>query len=151
MVKLFIFVQGNREEELTLGEAYKQLPYDLSDARSKNRFRNEMLWGLERMYDLYKTGKVFCMVFDYACDIEVHLDEGFEFDQLKTSNGGSPYTVKHIIKLDKTNNSILGKIYLLKHKLENCDGVGCKIAIVVNVPLKADKKLYSGRRENQKI
>lgn len=126
-----------------MDEAYKQLPYDLSGARSKNRFRNEMLWGLERLYYLYKTEEDFCMVFDYACDIEVHLKGGFEFYQLKTSNGAKPYTVRQIIKQDSANKSILGKIHLLKHNLKNNESISCKIAVVVNVPLKADKKLYS--------
>lgn len=60
------------EEVVKLEGIYGQLPYDLSGSMSKNRFRNEMLWGLSKIFDLFKEGKDFCVVFDYVCDIEVH-------------------------------------------------------------------------------
>ena len=67
-----------------LEDSYLKLPYDLSGSMSKNRFRNEMLWGLEKMFELYKTNQDFFMVFDYVCDIEAHLDGKIEFFQIKT-------------------------------------------------------------------
>lgn len=33
---------------------YMNLPFDLSGSRSKNRFRNEILWGLKKILELYK-------------------------------------------------------------------------------------------------
>ena len=68
-----------------LEDSYLKLPYDLSGSMSKNRFRNEMLWGLEKMFELYKTNQDFFMVFDYVCDIEAHLDGKIEFFQIKTN------------------------------------------------------------------
>ena len=47
-----------------LEDSYLKLPYDLSGSMSKNRFRNEMLWGLEKMFELYKTNQDFFMGFD---------------------------------------------------------------------------------------
>lgn len=43
-------------------EYYMNLPYDLSGSMSKNRFRNELLWGLKKMYELYKTNEDFVVV-----------------------------------------------------------------------------------------
>ena len=65
-------------------EFYQSLPVDLSGSRSKNRFRLELLWGLGKLIDLMDTADDFTVVFDYVCDIEVHLPNGFEFYQLKT-------------------------------------------------------------------
>jgi hypothetical protein len=135
------------EEVVKLEGIYGQLPYDLSGSMSKNRFRNEMLWGLSKIFDLFKAGKDFCVVFDYVCDIEVHLDSEFEFYQLKTSNGGKPYTLSKVIKPDKVGNSIFGKVYCLKDKVSKEADCACKIAIVVNAPFKDGNKMYNSVSE----
>nr|WP_135449633.1 dsDNA nuclease domain-containing protein [Planococcus citreus] len=57
---------------MSITEHYMNLPFDLSGSRAKNRFRNELLWGLKKMLELYKESDDFTMVFDYSCDIEVH-------------------------------------------------------------------------------
>ena len=49
---------------MSKSQVYEMLPYDLSGSRSKNRFRNELLWGLEKLYEIYKTGEDFCIIFD---------------------------------------------------------------------------------------
>ncbi|EOY7209651.1 dsDNA nuclease domain-containing protein [Clostridioides difficile] len=77
-------------------EYYMNLPYDLSGSMSKNRFRNELLWGLKKMYELYKTNEDFVVVFDYRCDIEVHLENKFEFYQVKTQNNSGTYTINKL-------------------------------------------------------
>jgi hypothetical protein len=126
-----------------------KLPCDLSGSRSKNRFRNEMLWGLEKIYNIYESENDFVMVFDYVCDIELHLNESMEFYQIKTSSKGSPYSIKKISGPDAQGNSILGKVYVLKNIIDNEEGdLKSKIAIVVNTPLKtADKKIKSSVKE----
>ena len=53
---------------------YLSLPHDLSGSRSKNRFRAELLWGVSKILDLMEEDQDFTMVFDYACDIEVHYE-----------------------------------------------------------------------------
>lgn len=122
---------------------YMALPFDLSGSRTKNRFRIEMLWGLEKIFDVYQTGVEFDVVFDYVCDIEVHLFESLEFYQIKTHNNTQPTTLNEITKADKANKSILGKLYLLKHR-QNDGKILIKIAIVSNVPLKdSTKKVHS--------
>lgn len=51
----------------------------------------ELLWGISKMLDVYDTSD-FTMVFDYACDIELHLADGFEFCQIKKHSGNKSYT-----------------------------------------------------------
>ena len=124
---------------------YKKLPFDLSGSRTKNRFRNEILWGLEKIFETYKGGKDFCMVFDYVCDLELHMESTLEFYQIKTCSGGTPYTIKRIANPDKAGKSILGKVYLLKNIANEEDStIKTKVSIVVNTPLKGlDKKIYN--------
>ena len=131
-----------------LEDSYLKLPYDLSGSMSKNRFRNEMLWGLEKMFELYKTNQDFFMVFDYVCDIEAHLDGKIEFFQIKTNNAAKPYSITKIAKPDKSGKSILGKLYAIKTADDSEDGIVSKLAIVVNVPLKtSDNVTHSTDRE----
>lgn len=76
-------------------EYYLSLPHDMSGSVSKNRFRMELLWGISKMIDIYDSGD-FTMVFDYACDIEIHFEDGFEFYQIKTHTGNHTYTWKKL-------------------------------------------------------
>lgn len=107
------------------------LPYDVSGSLSKNRFRLELLWGISKMLDLYDSPD-FTVVFDYVCDIEVHLVDGFEFYQIKTHKGDKTYSNKDIIKT-KNGHSILGKLYILK-RIEDCPNI--KLAVVSNAYFK---------------
>lgn len=63
---------------------YLALPHDLPGSMSKNRFRLELLWSVSKMLDLMEKPSDFTVVFDYACDIEVHYENAFEFYQIKT-------------------------------------------------------------------
>lgn len=126
---------------------YFNLPSDLSGSMAKNRFRNEMLWGLEKMFELYKADKDFTMVFDYVCDVEAHMDGKIECYQLKTNSGATPYTVSKIAKPDKTGKSIIGKLYSIQCA-DSVPGIVSKLALVVNVPLKTlDNKIHSTESE----
>lgn len=61
---------------------------DMSGSIAKNRFRMELLWGIEKLLDCLDRGiEDFAVVFDYCCDIELHLDDSYEFYQVKTSSG----------------------------------------------------------------
>lgn len=116
-------------------EIYMQLPFDLSGACSKNRFKVEILWGLKRALELYKVSEDFDVIFDYACDIEVHKENELEFYQLKTRKRPSPFSVSNILKREKDKPSILGKLYSLENgKIDNL-----QLNLVSNVPLKSDK------------
>jgi len=109
---------------------YLSLPHDLSGSRSKNRFRAELLWGVSKMLDLMEKDLDFAMVFDYACDIEVHYKNGFDFFQIKTHGKCKSYTTRQITKVEG-EGSILGKLYVLaKGKSAN----EVRVAIVSNVP-----------------
>lgn len=109
---------------------YLSLPHDLSGSRSKNRFRSELLWGVSKMLDLMEKDQDFTMVFDYACDIEVHYKNGFEFFQIKTHGRCKSYTTKRLTKIEG-EGSILGKLYVLaKDKVPG----DVRVAVVSNVP-----------------
>ena len=111
------------------------LPCDLSGSRSKNRFRLELLWGISRMLELMESVNDFTIIFDLVCDIEVHLDNGFEFYQIKTHKESQPqYTVKSLVNIKKNEQgSILGKLFVLN----KADNVPVKTVLVCNAPFKA--------------
>lgn len=125
---------------MSIADEYAKIPFDLSGASSKNRFRLEMLWGASKMFDLFDKEN-FCIVFDYKCDIEVHLGNSLEFYQVKTHKIQSPYTFSTLSKQDKTNKSIIGKLFLLKNAVDPTTTV--KVAIVSNAYLKIGNKVYS--------
>ncbi len=109
---------------------YLSLPYDLSGSRSKNRFRAELLWGVSKILDLMEEDRDFTMVFDYACDIEIHYENGFEFFQIKTHGRSKSYTTKRLTKVEG-EGSILGKLYVL---IKNNFPGEVRVAVVSNVP-----------------
>lgn len=121
-----------------------KLPYDLSGAMAKNRFKNELLWGIHKILEVYTDEKKFNMIFDYVCDIEVHWENGqYEFYQIKTSNSGESYTQSKLTKIGKKEKSVLAKLYILKHNFEE-DKDKINIAIVSNKPFKdANNTLYN--------
>lgn len=124
-------------------EYYMGLPYDLSGSRSKNRFRLELLWGVSRMLELMESGDDFTIVFDFVCDIEVHLNAGFEFYQIKTHKNSRTYTPKQLVTLKKgEQGSILGKLFMLNLGRN----LPTKLVLVCNVPLRA---LSDGFGENR--
>ena len=55
-------------------DGYMGTAPDLSGSISKNRFRNELFWGIDRLLTCLDSGiDSFAVVFDYRCDIELHL------------------------------------------------------------------------------
>ena len=119
------------------------LPYDLSGSMSKNRFRNEILWGLKKIYDLHRKNKEYTVVFDYCCDIEVHTNDYIEFYQVKTQKDSGSYTLEKLIKQNKNGDSVFGKLYILKYNEygKECDET--KIAVVSNAPFNDGKKVHN--------
>lgn len=113
---------------------YMSLPYDLSGSMSKNRFRNELLWGLKKIFDLHEQENDYCVVFDYVCDIEVHLENSYEFYQVKTQNDNKAYKLGKALR-KKNGKSVLGKLYLLKYDKNNHECNNVKVALVSNTPL----------------
>jgi hypothetical protein len=131
---------SNTDNQSALKTAYDSIPCELSGARSKNRFRLELLWGVSKMFDLFDKPE-FCVVFDYKCDVEVHLPNVLEFHQIKTHKVQSPYTFAKISKQDATTGkSVLGQLYLLR----NCasDDVDVRVAIVSNAFFKLKQKIF---------
>lgn len=106
---------------------------DMSGSIAKNRFRMELLWGIEKLLDCLDRGiEDFAVVFDYCCDIELHLDDSYEFYQVKTSSGkkfGVSWASKR--SSSASNVSIVGRLYEL-HDIES-DGK-IRLVIVGNKP-----------------
>lgn len=122
---------------------YMNLPNDLSGSMAKNRFRNEILWGLKRILELQEEGANYTAIFDFACDVEIHYENKcqYEFYQLKTENTLGKYPLSKLIKTDK-GNSILGKLYILKYCEKGLEQEFVKVAVVSNSPFYDGKKLY---------
>ena len=115
---------------MSIPDYYLSLPHDMSGSRSKNRFRAELLWGVSKILDLMEEDQDFTMVFDYACDIEVHYENGFEFFQIKTHGRSKSYTTKRLTKIEG-KNSILGKLYVL---VKDSFPGEVRVAVVSNIP-----------------
>ena len=97
---------------MALADIYGRIPHDLSGSMSKNRFRQELFWGVSRMFDLFDR-EDFCVIFDYKCDVEVHFNDSIEFYQIKTHKVQSPYKFTTLKRIDG-NQSIIAKLFLLK-------------------------------------
>lgn len=93
---------------------YMQKIPDMSGSVAKNRFRVELLWGIEKLLSCLDEGlDDFSVVFDYYCDIELHVDDQFEFYQIKTSKGNN-FGVSWVRRKQRGSNvSIVGKLYEL--------------------------------------
>ena len=101
-----------RGKHLGVVDVYSKIPFDLSGSMSKNRFRQELCWGISKMFDLFDK-EDFCVVFDYKCDIEIHFNDSVEFYQIKTHKIQSPYKFSDL-KRHKEGPSIIAKLFVLK-------------------------------------
>jgi polyhydroxyalkanoate synthesis regulator protein len=124
---------------MKLSEAYRSIPYDLSGSVSKNRFRQEILWGVSKMFDLFDKPE-FCVIFDYKCDIEIHLTDSIEFYQIKSQKAQKPYSFTQLSKVEGTG-SVIGKLFVLKDT--SCPETRIKCALVSNRFLKIKGKELS--------
>ena len=124
---------------MKLSEAYRAIPYDLSGSVSKSRFRQEILWGVNKMFDLFDKQE-FCVIFDYKCDIEIHLNDSIEFYQIKSQKAQKPYSFTQLSKVEGTS-SIIGKLFVLKDV--SCAETRIKCALVSNRFLKIKNKELS--------
>lgn len=120
---------------MKLENYYMNLPKDLAGSVAKNRFRMELLWGINAMIDAHKELENYAIVFDFRCDIELHKENEICFYQIKTRKSGN-YNEKNLCKISKNKqNSILGKLYALYSP-----GHNIKLAIVSNTQLKIKNK-----------
>ena len=117
---------------MILSEAYRTIPYELSGSLSKNRFRQEILWGVSKMFDLFDRAE-FCVIFDYKCDIEIHQSDSIEFYQIKSQKAQKPYSFTQLSKVEGAG-SIIGKLFVLKDT--SCAETRIKCALVCNRFLK---------------
>lgn len=120
---------------MSIKESYEKLPFDLSGARTKNRFDFEILYGIELLIDNYHVLNDFTVIFDYVCDIELHCndDESLKFYQVKTTNTGKPNNINFLTKKDnKSKDSIIGKIYKISN---NNTSSNISVLLVSNAPL----------------
>lgn len=102
---------------------YMTYEADEAGSRSKNRFKFEVFWGLNKFLDVFLESQEFTMVFDYVCDIELHYDGSYEFYQVKTSSAKS-YTTSKLTTVGKKKNQLL--VHFIKfgqkklRKVVNC-------------------------------
>ena len=98
---------------MKIKDMYENLPFDLSGARTKNRFDFEILYGIELLIDNYHILNDYTIVFDYVCDIELHCNDNdiLKFYQLKTNNTGKPNNINFLTKKEKDKDSIILQIY----------------------------------------
>lgn len=140
---LLLFVKGGKH--LGVADTYAKIPYDLSGSISKNRFRQELCWGISKMFDLFDK-EDFCVVFDYKCDIEIHFNDSIELYQIKTHKIQSPYKFSDL-KRHKEEASIIAKLFVLKDASAPETPIRC--AIVSNAFLQigrvtiSDKECFS--------
>lgn len=108
-------------------EEYQLITKDVAGARTKGRMVFEMFYGIKLIYDLYMSNESdFFIIFDYACDIEVGVNDKISFYQVKTRDGVK-YSISDLTKKGKSKESILQKIVNLK-KSKSVD----KLVIVSN-------------------
>lgn len=121
-------------------DLYKSLPIDNVGPVTKNRFRCELLWGLEQIYNLYLSGIKFVIIFDNRCDIEIIEGDQISFYQLKTSEEN--FNIRKLItQSKKQKDSIISKLYsLYKENLVD------KLYIVSNRKLDTLQKKVSNKK-----
>lgn len=115
-VRLLSYTKGGKH--LGVVDVYTKIPYDLSGSISKNRFRQELCWGISKMFDLFDK-EDFCVVFDYKCDIEIHSNDSIEFYQIKTHKIQSPYKFSNL-KGHKDGPSIIAKHNVFEKEAVKC-------------------------------
>lgn len=138
-VRLLSYTKGGKH--LGVVDVYTKIPYDLSGSISKNRFRQELCWGISKMFDLFDK-EDFCVVFDYKCDIEIHFNDSIEFYQIKTHKIQSPYKFSNL-KRHKDGPSIIAKLFVLKDT--SSPDVPIRCAIVSNAFLQIGKVAISDK------
>ncbi|MDF2855591.1 dsDNA nuclease domain-containing protein [Enterococcus durans] len=107
---------------------------DYAGARSKNRFRFEIYWGLDKLLKEMTVSQNFYMIFDYVCDIEIHFSDHYEFYQVKTKNGKS-YTINNLTNRGEKKNSVIGTLYKIRDSDLKNKTNRSKLAIVSNLKL----------------
>lgn len=138
-MRLLSYTKGGKH--LGVVDVYTKIPYDLSGSISKNRFRQELCWGISKMFDLFDK-EDFCVVFDYKCDIEIHFNDSIEFYQIKTHKIQSPYKFSNL-KRHKDGPSIIAKLFVLKDT--SSPDVPIRCAIVSNAFLQIGKVAISDK------
>ena len=120
---------------LIVEKYYMNLPKDLSGSISKNRFRIELLWGINKIIEAHKELDDYTVIFDFKCDIELHQKDAISFFQIKTKIP-SNFNPNKLCKIKKgKQNSILGKLYSLYSP-----DVDIQLFIVSNKHLKINNK-----------
>lgn len=98
---------------MALDEIYNLLVKDLAGSTAKNRFRNELLWGIKKIYYTYtNSDEDFFIIFDYACDIELGMNGLLYLYQIKTKrSSGSNFTIHQLTTIGKEDkHSILSNL-----------------------------------------
>lgn len=124
---------------------YNKIIKNLSGSITQNRFKFQRFWAIKKIYELYETNTEFIVIFDYASDIDVSVNDDLHFYQVKT-NKNKNFTIKKLLEIKNKNpkkHSILSNLGLL----ENYTGVKSLNIVANNYLSEKDKNA----RELQKI
>lgn len=123
---------------MTYQNVYQSYRSNLSGSRTKNRYRYELYWGIMKVYELFSNQEEFCVVFDYASDIDVINRDSLVLYQLKTHN--KKVTLPFLARLSASKESIVTKMAAL----DNNEYVK-KLIIVSNEQLDCEDSLVSNQ------
>ena len=110
-------------------DTYVEIIKDLSGAIAQNRFKFQRYWAIKKIYDLYMQPDDFTVIFDFACDIDVFINDELHFFQVKTSSA-QKFSISKITSLSKKAKDKYSLISRLGF-LENYDNV-VSLNIVAN-------------------
>lgn len=90
---------------------YCALYKDKTGSEINKRFDYQRYWGILKCFELFKKGIDFNVVFEGAEDIDVILDEGIHYYQIKTNSTKTKYTLTTLLGHSGTERlSILSKL-----------------------------------------
>lgn len=115
---------------------YDEALPDMSGSRTKNRMRVEVLWGLDMLIERMRWDGDFAVVFDYLCDVELHLEDTIEFHQVKTRKR-KHFDFHWLCDAESGRDSVMVTLYRLKEVKE--PGKCTKLFLVANRPLVIDR------------
>lgn len=111
---------------------YEEAVPDMSGSRTKSRMRVEVLWGLDLLIERMRRDEDFAVVFDYLCDVELHLGDAIEFHQVKTK-ARKHFDFYWLCGAEPGKDSVMVTLYRLKEVEE--PGKCTRLFLVANRPL----------------
>lgn len=103
---------------LALASLHTQKPREKSGSRTTSRFQFQANFSILKILDLHESGNDYRVLFDHFDDLTVlnssDAPTRIQFYQIKGRDSGKHWTIKQLVKEDKTGaspKSIIGKMY----------------------------------------